>query len=266
MGVTVLKAGQAEQGQAGRRRLGAPHGFQRGQLHLLVVGQGVARLIAQNDHRQRGQQAERGGDGHRPLGEALVLALQQIEGRDAQHDHGGADIAGRHGVHELGLGHRVEDHRHEVGDFHTHGVGIEGRADGVLHPAVGHQDPQGRQVGAQGDHEGDEQVGVRLQLVPAEEHQADEGSLQEEGHQALDRQRRPEDVPDVVGIVAPVHAELEFHRQAGGHAQHEVDAENHAPETGDRPPDRPAGHHIDALHDDQHEGEAQCEGHKQKVV
>ncbi|MNJ37901.1 hypothetical protein D3C77_327370 [compost metagenome] len=264
--MAVFQVGQAEQGQAGRRRLGAPHGLQRRQLHLLVVGQGIARLIAQDDDRQRGQETEGGGHGHRPLGEPDVLALQQIEGRDAQHDHGGADVTGRDGVDELGLGHRVEEHRHEVGDLHAHGVGIEGGADRVLHPAVGDQDPQRRQVGAQGDHEGDEQVGVRLQLVPAEEHQADEGRLEEEGHQALDRQRRPEDVPDVVGVVAPVHAELEFHGQAGRDAQHEVDAEDRAPEAGDGPPDRPTGHHIDALHDDQHEGKAQGEGHEQKVV
>ncbi|MNR29277.1 hypothetical protein D3C85_1466550 [compost metagenome] len=69
-----------------------------------------------------------------------------------------------------------------------------------------------------------------------------------------------------MGVVGPVHAELEFHGQAGGHAQDEVDAEQHAPEAGDGPPDGPARHHIDALHDDQHEGEAQREGHEQKVV
>jgi hypothetical protein len=78
------------------------------------------------------------------------------------------------------------------------------------------------------------------QLVPAEEEQPDEGRLEEEGHQPFDRQRRAEDVADIVAVVAPVHAELEFHGDAGGDAEHEVDAEQRAPELRHLPPDRAA--------------------------
>jgi hypothetical protein len=60
-----------------------------------------------------------------------------------------------------------------------------------------------------------DQVAHLGELVPAEEEQADEGGFQEEGHQPLDGQRRAEDVAHVVAVVAPVHAELEFH----GHAR-----------------------------------------------
>ena len=104
------------------------------------------------------------------------------------------------------------------------------------------------------------------QLLPAEEHQADEGGFQEEGHQALDGQWRAENVADVVGVVGPVGSELELHGQAGRDAKHEVDAEDGRPEPGNRPPDRAAGHHIDAFHDDQQEGQTQRQGHEQEVV
>ena len=102
--------------------------------------------------------------------------------------------------------------------------------------------------------------------VPAKEHQADEGRLQEERHQAFDGQRRAEDVSDIVGVVRPVGSELEFHSQAGGDAEHEIDAEDRPPEPGDRPPDRATGHDIDALHDDQQERKSQRQRHEEKMV
>lgn len=112
---------------------------------------------------------------------------------------------------------------------------------------------------------GDEMPDLR-QLVPAEEEQTDEGRLEEEGHQAFDRQRRTEDVADIVAVVAPVHAELEFHDDAGGDAEHEVDAEQPAPEFGHLPPDLAAGHDIDGFHDRQEHGQAERQGHEQEVV
>lgn len=68
------------------------------------------------------------------------------------------------------------------------------------------------------------------EFVPAEEHQPDEGGLEEEGHEPLDRERRAEEGADLVALIAPVHAELEFHSDAGRHAEHEVDAEERGPE------------------------------------
>ena len=103
-------------------------------------------------------------------------------------------------------------------------------------------------------------------LVPAKEHQADKCRFEEERHQSLDGQWRAEDVADVVGVVRPIGSELELHRQSGRDAQHEIDAEDHAPEAGDIPPDLALGHHIDALHDDKEEGEPQRQGHEEKMV
>ncbi|MNI38998.1 hypothetical protein D3C73_931640 [compost metagenome] len=99
----------------------------------------------------------------------------------------------------------------------------------------------------------------RAQALPAEEEQADEGRFQEERHQTFDGQRRTEDVTHVVAVVRPVHAELELHHQAGGHADGEVDAEQGAPEQGHLPPDLLAGHDVHAFHDGHHEGQAKRE-------
>ncbi|KAG1393712.1 hypothetical protein G6F59_014314 [Rhizopus arrhizus] len=114
-------------------------------------------------------------------------------------------------------------------------------------------------VGAQRHQPGHHQVLDLAQAVPAEEEQADEGGFQEERHQAFDGQRRTEDVTHVVAVVGPVHAELEFHHDAGGDAHGEVDAEQDAPEQGHPAPDLLAGHHVHALHDGHHEGQAEGE-------
>ena len=104
------------------------------------------------------------------------------------------------------------------------------------------------------------------EAIPAEEEKADEGCLEEEGHEAFDRERGAEDVADIVAVVGPVHAELEFHGDAGGDAHGEVDAEEQAPELGHLAPDLAAGHDIDALHDAEEQREAKRQRHEQEVV
>jgi hypothetical protein len=66
--------------------------------------------------------------------------------------------------------------------------------------------------------------------VPAEDPQAEEGRLEEEREQALDRERRPEDVADEPRVGAPVHAELELLHDARDDAHGEVDEEELSPE------------------------------------
>ena len=109
-------------------------------------------------------------------------------------------------------------------------------------------------------------MALARQAIPAEEEQADEGRFEEEGHQPLDRERRAEDVADVMRVVGPVGPELELQRDPGGDAEREVDTEELAPETRHVLVDRLAGHDIDALHDDQHPGHAQRERDEQEVV
>ncbi|EAP89958.1 hypothetical protein OA2633_07089 [Oceanicaulis sp. HTCC2633] len=102
--------------------------------------------------------------------------------------------------------------------------------------------------------------------VPAEEEQADQRRLEEKGHQAFNGQRRAENVAHIVGVIGPVHAELELHRDPGGHAQHEIDAEQRAPELRHVPPDLTARHHINALHDGEDDGQSKCERYKEEVI
>jgi len=247
--LTGLFVREAEGREGGWRRLRGPHGFDGGQLHLLMFRRQVAAFIAEHHHRQRGGQAERGGHRHRALGQLHVAAFQQVPGGNPQHEHRRRRIAGRYRVHEFCLCHGIGQHGAEIAHFHAHGLRIEGRADGILHPAVGDQDPQGREVRADGHQPGGHQVAPLRQLVPAEEEQADEGRLQEEGHQAFDGQRRAEDVAHIMAVVAPVHAELEFHDDARRHAHGEVDAEQDTPELGHVAPDGSVRHHVDRLHD-----------------
>ena len=76
------------------------------------------------------------------------------------------------------------------------------------------------------------------QPAPAEDPQSEERRLEEEGDQAFERQWRAEDVADEAGVLAPVHAELEFLHDAGGDADREVDQEQLAEELGQPVPAR----------------------------
>ena len=169
-------------------------------------------------------------------------------------------------MHELGLRIRVEHHRPEVRHFHAHGQVAEFRADGVLHPAIGNQDPERRQVGANRHQEGHQQVLGFAQPIPAKEKQADHGRFQEKGHQSFNRQWRAKDVTHIVRVIRPVGAKLEFERDAGRHTQRKIDAKQLAPKTRHVLPDHVAGHHIDAFHDEQQPHHANGERDKQKVV
>ena len=195
-----------------------------------------------------------------------MAAFQQIPGRNTEHEDGCRDIARRNGVNELGLRDLIEHDVEERGHLHAHRQGIERGAYRVLHPAIGDQDPERREVRSDGNQPGDDQMRALGKPIPAEEEEADKGCFEEEGHQALDRQRRAENVADIVAVIAPVHAELEFHRDAGGHPQHEVDAEQGSPEFGHLSPDRPVGHDIDCFHDRDDHGKSQCQRHEQEVI
>jgi hypothetical protein len=128
---------------------------------------------------------------------------------------------------------------------------VEGGADRIVHPAVGHQNPQRRQVRTKRHEKCDDHVLDSREPLPPEEEQADEGGLEEKRHQAFNGQRHAEDVADIVRVVRPVGAELEFQRKTGGDAHCKVDAEQLAPELGHVLVDLLAGHHIDRLHDDE---------------
>ncbi|MPM50433.1 hypothetical protein SDC9_97172 [bioreactor metagenome] len=262
----LLVIGQREQRERCRRRLGLPHRLERRQLGLLVLGHRVARLVAEDDHRTRRGQPEGSSNAEGTAGEFDMHAAQQVPGTDAEDEDRAGDVAGRHGMDELRLRRRVEQQIGERGHLHAHGDETELGPDRVLHPAVGDQDPQRREVRGDAGQVVDHQVAALRQAVPAEEEETDEGRFEEEGHQPLDRQRRAEDVADVVRVISPVGAELELHGDAGGDAEREVDAEQLAPELGHVAVDFLAAHHIDRFHDGQQDRQTQRQGNEEEMV
>ncbi len=256
---------EAEQGEGGRRGLRLPLRLDGGQLDLLHLAGAITRLVTQHDDRENGGQPKARGDGKGAQGEAHLHAAQQIPAAHPHHEQGGGYIARRHRVHELDLGHRVEDHRGHVHQLHALGHQVELGAHRVLHPAVADQDPERGEVGTERHQHGHQQMLTAGELVPAEEEESHQGRLEEEGHQPLHRQRGAENVPHILGVVGPVGAELELQGDACGHPHHEVDAKQLAPETGDVLVDHLAGHHIGRLCDHQDPGQPQREGHKQEV-
>ena len=266
MGLTRFAVGEAEGGERGRCGLCLPHGLNGSQLHLLVFGRQITRFIAQHHHGQRSRQTKGCCHGHRSLCQVQVPSLEQIPGRNPQHKQRSHHISSRHGVHELGLRNRIGQHGKEVGHLHAHGLRIEGGSYRVLHPAVCHQNPQRRKVGANRHQAGHHQVLDLAQAIPAKEEQAHKGGFQEKGHQTFNRQRRTKDVTHIVAVIAPVHAELKLHHHPGGDTHGEVDAKQHTPELGHVAPDRAPGHHKHRLHDGDENGQAQRQRHKQKVV
>ncbi|OIQ71606.1 hypothetical protein GALL_467740 [mine drainage metagenome] len=258
--------GDTEGGERGGRGFGLPHRLDRGEFHLLAKARVIAAFVTQQDDRQGRGQTEGRGDGDGTARQFDMTPLQQIPRRNAQHEDRGGDVARRDSMHEFRLRDLIEHHVVKARHLHPHRHRVEGGANRVLHPAVCDEDPQSREVRADGDQPSHDHVLHLGQLVPAEEEQADKGCLKEEGHQPFDRQRRTENVADVLAIIAPVHAELELHRQAGSDAQDEVDAEQGAPELGHLTPDGAVGHDIDRLHDRDDGREAEGQRHKQEVV
>ena len=154
-----------------------------------------------------------------------VAPPAQVPGRDAEHEHRGGERGRGDRVAERAdegrVGEDLEDRRH----LRAMRDRVELVADGVLHPRVrGEDEVRGR--GRADRHEPEHpEVHLRLQVLPAEDPQAEERRLDEERRQALDRERRAEDVADVARVRRPVHAELELLHDAGDDAEREVDEE-----------------------------------------
>ena len=255
-----------DQVEAGRCGRGLPQSFHGRQLGRLVRAVDEAERIAQADHRDTGEDAEQGRHSERTLGQLHMALAQHVERADAEHERCCREIARDAGVHKLGLGIGVEHQIAEAGQLHAHGGGVERGAHRRLHVTVGDQNPQRRQIRAERDHIGHQQVLAPRELAPAKQHQADHGRFEEERHQAFDGQRRPEDIAHVVRVGRPVGAELELHGQPGSHAEREVDREQLAPEVRHLTVDRSAGDNIHRLDGRQQHAQPERERHEYEVV
>ena len=169
-------------------------------------------------------------------------------------------------MEELVHRHGREEYLPERDHFVAYGFEVERTSHGVLHPGVGDQDPQCREVRADGREPCRREVEAFRDLVPAEEHDGDEGALHEEGHDAFDGQRGTEDVAHEMRVVRPVGPEFEFEDQARGHADGEVDAEQAHPEFGRALPELITRADVKGLHDGDDEPQPQRERDEKPVV
>ena len=169
-------------------------------------------------------------------------------------------------MQELVDGDRRKDHGPEIDHLVAHAVGIELHARRVLHPGIGHQNPQRRQRRANGREPSGGQVHAGAHLVPAKEHDGHEGRLHKEGHDAFDGQRGAENVAHEPTVIGPVGAELKFENNAGGNAQGKIHAKKVHPVLGNLFPTLVPGTIIDGLHAGDNEPEAQRQRDKQPMI
>ena len=172
--------------------------------------------------------------GHTDAGQRKtnLALLDEIPRTDANHEDGTRHPSARNGVEELHDGNRIEHQSPEIDHLVTHRVGIELHTYGVLHPRVGHENPNGRDTGSDTRHPSGKQVCTFAHLVPSEEHDGEERSLHKEGQDALDGERSTEDVAHKPRVVAPVGTEFEFEDDARGDAHGKIDGEEFHPELG----------------------------------
>ncbi|MCY1215598.1 hypothetical protein D9M72_274480 [compost metagenome] len=183
---------------------------------------------------------------------------------NAQQEAAGYRQGAEEGVRDCDEGGVVGENGPGVG--HDRAAVDHFHADGMLHPAVGHDDEI---RGEHGSHDGNPEAGQvdsPLELLPAEDPQPQEGGFHEEGQQCLERQRRPEHVTDEAAVLAPRHPELELLHDAGGDAHDEVDQEELPPELGHAQVLRLAGAVPDRLDDCHHEAQPDGQRDHHEVV
>ena len=167
-----------------------------------------------------------------------ALPAPDLPGGDREHDQAAGHQRREDHVRVAPDEHRVGEERADRGELGPAGVRVDLVADRVLHPGVGGHDERRRQGGTHGDRPDRQEVQPLGQHVPAEPPQPQEGRLEEEGGQALHRERRAEDVTDEARVLRPVHPELELLDEPGDDADGDVDDQDRAEEPG-QPAQRP---------------------------
>ena len=183
--------GNGEQDQ--RRWAGVPPvPLDGSELGRLILGHLKAVLIA--DDKLERRQHRRHGDAHLEHGaRVFLIAPGDDEARADRHDdERRGEIGGGHHVNEAHRERRIEDDRQPIrgiGDTVAHEMTRR-----KLHPRIRRDDPERRGHRANGDEDGGEHVQPRRNAVPAEEHDAEERRLEEEGGQHLVADERTDDI------------------------------------------------------------------------
>ena len=218
------------------------------QLHRLHARHDRTRAVARKGRHEGEDQSEDRRQRDAAARHAAVASAQQVPRAHAHDEDRRQEERRGDRMRELVDRHGREEYVPERIHLVAHRGDVERTSDGILHPAVGHQNPQRRKVGADGREPRSREVEAAAHLVPAEEHHRHEGRFEEEGHDPLDGQRRTEDVAHEVGVVRPVGAELEFENQSRGYADGEVDAEQPHPELRRAAPEGVARAVVAGLH------------------
>ena len=100
----------------------------------------------------------------------------------------------------------------------------------MLHPCIRGNDEKTREPRTEEHGNRGPPVGARAELLLSIEKETQERRFQEEREHAFHGQRLANHAASKAREMGPVSAELEFHGNAGYHAEHEVDAEDARPE------------------------------------
>ena len=186
--------------------------FHRHDLGGLML-QGVQPVHVADENLDRGGDQDHAHGHGEHLARALVgPLLHQVPGPDcADHEAGGQIGRQQHVGEAIGEG-GIEDDLEPVGRYELADL-VDGVALRRLHPAVHRQDPEGRGEGADRDHQGGHEVQLLADAVQAEQHDAQETRLQEEGAEHLIGHQGADDRSGLVGEDRPVGAELVGHDQ-----------------------------------------------------
>ena len=227
----VLHLVLVDDGEGGERRgiFRLPQSLHGGELHgldfLQVLGVHVAGA------RDAEKADEREGE------DALHGFLEEVGGRTSLQDLVGGDgceqdARRRHAreerMRDLADDVVIREERAEV--RHDGAAAFDGIARRMLHEGVGDDDPERREVAADGDEPHRHAVEFRRQFIPAEDPDAEERRLKEEGGERLQGERCTEDVAHEARVLRPVHAEVELLYDARDDTHGEVDEEDRAEE------------------------------------
>ena len=220
-------------------------------------------MVAGKGHEEGHDEGEGSGDLHSLGEEGDFVLAGEVPCGNAEHEEAAEHPGRGHGVEVFAPGVGVAEYGEEVVEF---GAAIAHHvAHGVLHEAVGEDDPQGGDVACKGHHPDGEAVHLLAHAFPAEGPDRDERGFEEEGDSSFDSEQRAEDIAHEGGITRPVSTELEFQRDTSHNAKDKVDEEEFSPEFDHALVVFVARADIHRFHDGQQDGKAQRERHENKV-
>lgn len=216
------------------------------------------------DLHDAGDEACDDSDFHEQAAEVLIALFEQIKRAGGGDDERCGNDGSAHVVRVLQPCPRIQHEVPEARDF-IGAVGEQAVRDGVLHPGVGNDDEETGDPGADEDHERRAEVSEFREALLAEEEEAEEGRFEEESEDAFHSKRLADDPARASRELRPVGAELEFHRNAGHHAEQEVDGEDFRPEARGLIPALLPGTQSDELHGHHQQRQAHRELREQIV-